>query len=334
MAVSKEDIEKLRAQGLTHFATLLESHASAAIDESDKDKAAIGAGSGDAPAADSIGALFEGQDEAVVKKATELFEAAVGKKVDARMALVEAQVAGQMQAYAAQQDKTVNEYLDTIVTEWLKENELKIYESSVVEQAKVMIAQVKTLFEGMGLAFDDQIMAKKLAEAEAAIADSNAIIEAQEAALIKHDITAIVTEAKVGLTVEQAAALDKIVGESEFEGIDKLKEILPTMVEAAKKDDGVPPADDKDAKGDDDKGGVIGDKDKTKDKGADADATEAEKVAAAAKVVKEAEEKAAADAAALAEAEAAAALAAKPKLDPLVEATLAQLRRGSRPAKK
>lgn len=332
MAVSKEDIEKLRAQGLTHFATLLESHASA-VDEGDKGSAAIVAGSGNAPAADSIGALFEGQEEAVVKKATELFEAAVEKKVDARMALVEAQVAGQMQAYAAQQDKTVNEYLDTIVTEWLKENELKIYESSVVEQAKVMIAQVKSLFEGMGLAFDDQIMSKKLAEAEAAIAESNSIIEAQEAALIKHDIIALVTEAKVGLTVEQAAALDVIVGESEFEGIDKLKEILPTMVEAAKKDDGVPPADSKDAKGDDDKGGVIGDKDKTKDKGGDADATEAEK-AAAAKVVKEAEEKAAADAAALAEAEAAAALAAKPKLDPLVEATLAQLRRGSRPAKK
>ena len=307
MTVSKEDIEKLRAQGLTHFATLLESHSATSIDESASGSSDIGAGSGDV-AAEGIGSLFEGQDAEVVKKATALFESAVEKKVESRMALVEAQVAGQMQSYAAQQDKTVNDYLDTVVTEWLKENEMKIYESSVVEQAKAMVAQVKTLFEGMGLAFDDQILAKKLAVAEAAVAESNALIEAQETALIKHEITAIVTEAKVGLSDVQAAALDVIVGESEFEGIDKLKEIIPTMIEAAKKDD-VEPTSDKDAKTSDEPAG---------------DDEEAEAAAKKKADDEEAEKKVAE----------AAALELASKKDPLIEATLAQLRRGSKSAKK
>jgi hypothetical protein len=117
---------------------------------------------------ESVAAMFEGMDisEDFKKKATVVFEAAVNEAATAK---AEAIIAEKTEELEKSLDEQVQEtvdtmvenldsYLDYVVEEWMKENELAIESGIKVEMAESLMDGLRGLFEEHNIEVDDEVV--------------------------------------------------------------------------------------------------------------------------------------------------------------------------------
>lgn len=115
---------------------------------------------------ESIAAMFEGMDlsEEFTSKVTMVFEAAVNEaaavKADAIVAeqteALEAEMVESVDSAVSGIVENLDSYLDYVVEEWMKENELAIESGIQVEMAESLMTGLKSLFEEHNIAVDEE----------------------------------------------------------------------------------------------------------------------------------------------------------------------------------
>lgn len=117
---------------------------------------------------ESIAAMFEGMDlsEEFTSKVTLVFEAAVNEAATAK---ADAIIAEKTEALETEMNESVasavdgivenlDSYLDYVVEEWMKENELAIEAGIKVEMAESLMAGLKGLFEEHNIDIDEETL--------------------------------------------------------------------------------------------------------------------------------------------------------------------------------
>ena len=115
---------------------------------------------------ESISAMFEGMDlsEDFKSKVTLVFEAAVNEQAAIKAEAIIAEKTETLETEMNESVKTVTDgilenldsYLDYVVEEWMKENELAIETGVKVEMAESLMGGLKTLFEEHNIEVDDE----------------------------------------------------------------------------------------------------------------------------------------------------------------------------------
>lgn len=115
---------------------------------------------------ESISAMFEGMDlsEDFKSKVTLVFEAAVNEQAAIKAETIIAEKTEALETEMNESVKTVTDgilenldsYLDYVVEEWMKENELAIETGVKVEMAESLMGGLKTLFEEHNIEVDDE----------------------------------------------------------------------------------------------------------------------------------------------------------------------------------
>lgn len=117
---------------------------------------------------ESIQAMFEGMDlsEEFTSKVTMVFEAAVneaatlkaGTIIAEQTEILEAQMAESVESSVDEIVENLDSYLDYVVEEWMKENELAIESGIQVEMAESLMTGLKSLFEEHNIEVNDEIV--------------------------------------------------------------------------------------------------------------------------------------------------------------------------------
>ena len=187
---------------------------------------------------EDIDAIFSGEDlsEEFKKNAQSIFEAAVAVRVEEEIKTLEEQYAqkleeAQSEFTAGLVDK-VDEYLDYVVSEWQKENEVAIQNNLKAEIAEDFMIGIKNLFVENYIDIpDDKVdlvsdMAEKLSAAEQDLdkkIQENSDLVSQLNGYKKDAIVADVTE---GLTEVQVEKLKSLAENIEFISEEDYKEKL------------------------------------------------------------------------------------------------------------
>lgn len=187
---------------------------------------------------EDIDAIFSGEDlsEDFKKNAQAIFEAAVAVRVEEEVKTLEEQFAQKLEEaqseFAAGLVDKVDEYLDYVVSEWQKENEVAIQNNLKAEIAEDFMVGIKNLFVENYIDIpDDKVdlvndMAEKLSTAEQDLdkkIQENSDLVAQLNGYKKDAIVANVTE---GLTEVQIEKLKSLAENIEFISEEDYKEKL------------------------------------------------------------------------------------------------------------
>lgn len=115
---------------------------------------------------ESVAAMFEGMDlsEEFKNKATLVFEAAVNAAatekanviIEEKTALLSEEMQEQVEATVETMVENLDSYLDYVVEEWMKDNELAIEAGIKVEMAESLMDGLRGLFEEHNIAVDDE----------------------------------------------------------------------------------------------------------------------------------------------------------------------------------
>lgn len=196
---------------------------------------------------EAVAALFEGEDlsEEFKSKAEMLFTAAINEEVSRQVEEKTANLAEQFEesmneAVSEEMEKiteALSGYLDYVVEEWMKENELAVEAGIKVEMAESFMEGLKGLFYEHNVKVDDEIVDVVAAleeELESVKKDANEIIT--ESIDLKAEISAlkaerVFMEAIEGLTLAQADRLQKLAEKLSFDNLETYAEDLETLKE-------------------------------------------------------------------------------------------------------
>lgn len=195
-----------------------------------------------------LAAMFEGMDlsEEFTSKVSVVFEAAVNEAATAKADVIiaektEALAISMKEASDASIDNVVenlDSYLDYVVEEWMKENELAIEAGIKVEMAESLMDGLATLFEEHNIEVNEDTVdvVKGLEEeVEGLKADANKTITenvalAKEIASLKAD--AAFEEMTEGLTLTQVERLKVLSEKLAFDDLEAYKSDLTTLKES------------------------------------------------------------------------------------------------------
>lgn len=193
---------------------------------------------------EDIDALLQGQDlsEEFVSKATTIFEAAVMSRVEEIAEEVEAQLHEQFEVAVEELKEDfatkIDEYLNYMVEEWMKENELAIESGLRAEIVEDFIGGLKNLFAEHYIDIPEekvdvvQEMADKVEELEAKLNEEiSRSIEFKKEINEHKRIQALQTVCE-GLTQTQVEKLKSLAESVEFTSEEEFAEKLSTLKEA------------------------------------------------------------------------------------------------------
>lgn len=197
---------------------------------------------------DSIAAMFEGMDlaEDFKSKVTLVFEAAVNEAaatkaaaiVEEKTAELEAEMNESVQSSVDQIVENLDSYLDYVVEEWMKENELAIETGVKVEMAESLMDGLKSLFEEHNIEVDEETVDVVAGLEEQAEELKNAANEAiNEAVALKAEIASlkaerVFEEMTEDLTITQRERLKVLSEKLDADNIDEYKSDLATLKES------------------------------------------------------------------------------------------------------
>jgi hypothetical protein len=203
---------------------------------------------------ESIATIFEGMDltEDFKSKVTLVFEAAVNEAatqkaaaiVEAKTEELEAEMNESVQASVNQIVENLDSYLDYVVEEWLKENELAIETGVKVEMAESLMDGLKSLFEEHNIEVNEETVDVVAGLEEQAEELKNAANEAiKESVALKAEVASlkaerVFEEMTEDLTITQRERLKVLSEKLDADNIDEYKTDLATLKEsffAAKK---------------------------------------------------------------------------------------------------
>jgi len=193
---------------------------------------------------EDIDALLQGQDlsEEFVSKATTIFEAAVMSRVEEIAEEVEAQLHEQFEVAVEELKEDfatkIDEYLNYMVEEWMKENELAIESGLRAEIVEDFIGGLKNLFAEHYIDIPEekvdvvQEMADKVEELEAKLNEEiSRSIEFKKEINEHKRIQALQTVCE-GLTQTQVEKLKSLAESVEFTSEEEFADKLNTLKEA------------------------------------------------------------------------------------------------------
>lgn len=193
---------------------------------------------------EDVNALFEGEElsEDFKSKATTIFEAAVASKVSAYKESVneaiESVVAEEVEAISEELSTKIDQYLDYVVEEWMKENEIAIEHGLRTEVTEGFISGLKNLFienyveipEGKENMLDSVIEEKaKLAEEFETEVEKN-IELTKELKDLKKGV--IISEVCKGLADTEAEKLQGLAEEVKFEDVESFAKKISQLKES------------------------------------------------------------------------------------------------------
>ena len=196
----------------------------------------------------SIAAMFEGMDlaEDFKSKVTLVFEAAVNEAaatkadsiVEAKMEELEAEMNESVQTSVDQIVENLDSYLDYVVEEWMKENELAIETGVKVEMAESLMDGLKSLFEEHNIEVDEdtvdvvaglETQAEELKNAANEAINESVALKAEIASLKAERVFEEMTE---DLTITQRERLKVLSEKLDADNIDEYKTDLATLKES------------------------------------------------------------------------------------------------------
>ena len=191
-----------------------------------------------------VEALVDGEDlsEEFKEKAATIFEAAVKSKTREEIKRIaeeqQAAMAVEIDEYKDTLSEKVDQYLDYVVEEWMKENELAIERGLKGEIAEDFISGLKQLFEDHYIDVPDEkydvleAQSEKIAELEEQLngmMESNIEIKTANSELVREQVIAEVTSDLTDTEIEKFASL---VEDVEFGDEDGFRAKLDTLKES------------------------------------------------------------------------------------------------------
>ena len=193
--------------------------------------------------AEDVDALVEGEDlsEEFKAKATTIFEAAVKSKIRPEVERIELEktqeIAEDMETFKTELAEKVDGYLDYVVGEWMKENELAIERGLKGEIAEDFITGLKALFEEHYIDVPDEkydileSQAQKIEELEGKLNETIGKLtekKQSEDALVRESV---IKEVSSDLAETQSEKFASLVEDVEFTDKDSFEEKLNTLKE-------------------------------------------------------------------------------------------------------
>ena len=191
-----------------------------------------------------VQALVDGEDlsEEFKEKAATIFEAAVKSKTRTELARIvenqQAAMAVEIEEYKDTLSEKVDQYLDYVVEEWMKENELAIERGLKGEIAEDFISGLKQLFEDHYIDVPNEkynvleAQSEKIAELEEqlnGIMEQNIEMKTANSDLVREQV---VLEAASELTDTQFEKFKSLTEEIDFKDQDTFREKLDTLKES------------------------------------------------------------------------------------------------------
>jgi hypothetical protein len=191
-----------------------------------------------------VDALVDGEDlsEEFKKKAATIFEAAVKSKTRKELSRItedqQVAMAIEIDEYKDTLSEKVDQYLDYVVEEWMKENELAIERGLKGEIAEDFISGLKQLFEDHYIDVPDEkydvleAQSEKIAELEEqlnGIMEQNIEMKTANSDLVREQV---VLEAASDLTDTQFEKFKSLTEEIDFKDQDTFREKLDTLKES------------------------------------------------------------------------------------------------------
>ena len=192
---------------------------------------------------EDVDALMEGEDlsEDFQKKAATIFEAAVKSKIRPEVERIELEktqeIAEEHEAFKTELAEKVDGYLDYVVQEWMKENELAIERGLKGEIAEDFITGLKALFEEHYIDVPDEkydileSQAQKIEELEGKLNETIGKLtekKQSENALVRESV---IKEVSSDLAETQSEKFASLVEDVEFTDKDSFVEKLNTLKE-------------------------------------------------------------------------------------------------------
>ena len=192
---------------------------------------------------EDVDALVEGEDlsEDFKKKASTIFEAAVKSKIRPEVERIELEktqeIAEDMETFKTELAEKVDGYLDYVVSEWMKENELAIERGLKGEIAEDFITGLKALFEEHYIDVPDEkydileSQAQKIEELEGKLNETMGKLtekKQSEDALVRESV---IKEVSSDLAETQTEKFASLVEDVEFTDKESFEEKLNTLKE-------------------------------------------------------------------------------------------------------
>ena len=192
---------------------------------------------------EDVDALVEGEDlsEEFKQKASTIFEAAVKSKIRPEVERIELEktqeIAEDMETFKTELAEKVDGYLDYVVSEWMKENELAIERGLKGEIAEDFITGLKALFEEHYIDVPDEkydileSQAQKIEELEGKLNETIGKLtekKQSEDSLVRE---AVIKEVSSDLADTQSEKFASLVEDVEFTDKDSFVEKLNTLKE-------------------------------------------------------------------------------------------------------
>ena len=191
-----------------------------------------------------VQALVDGEDlsEEFKEKAATIFEAAVKSKTRTELARIvenqQAAMAVEIEEYKDTLSEKVDQYLDYVVEEWMKENELAIERGLKGEIAEDFISGLKQLFEDHYIDVPNEkynvleAQSEKIAELEEqlnGIMDQNIEMKTVNSELVREQVIAEVVSGLADTEIEKFKSLTE---EIDFKDQDTFREKLDILKES------------------------------------------------------------------------------------------------------
>ena len=192
---------------------------------------------------EDVDALVEGEDlsEEFKQKASTIFEAAVKSKIRPEVERIELEktqeIAEEHEAFKTELAEKVDGYLDYVVAEWMKENELAIERGLKGEIAEDFITGLKALFEEHYIDVPDEkydileSQAQKIEELEGKLNETIGKLtekKQSEDALVRESV---IKEVSSDLAETQSEKFASLVEDVEFTDKESFEEKLNTLKE-------------------------------------------------------------------------------------------------------
>ena len=193
--------------------------------------------------AEDVDALVEGEElsEEFKAKATTIFEAAVKSKIRPEVERIESEktqeIAEEMETFKSELAEKVDGYLDYVVAEWMKDNELAIERGLKGEIAEDFITGLKALFEEHYIDVPDEkydileSQAQKIEELEGKLNETIGKLtekKQSEDSLVRESV---IKEVSSDLADTQSEKFASLVEDVEFTDKDSFEEKLNTLKE-------------------------------------------------------------------------------------------------------
>ena len=241
--MKKADIEEMLA---THSSKLAEADNAATEEELKKledQKAEIEEKIKSINVKEAVDALVEGEDlsEEFKDKAATIFEAAVKSKIRSEIVRIEedtkSEKDAEMESFKEEVTEKVDTYLNYVVEEWTKENELAIERGLKGEIAEDFISGLKQLFEDHYIDVPDEkydvleAQSEKISELEKKLNESiqkSVDLTSSNSTLVREQVISEVSEDLADTEIEKFKSLTQDV---EFGNEDSFREKLNTLKE-------------------------------------------------------------------------------------------------------